>query len=473
MSEENKQKENKTEKVKVNIQGREFELIGKYNKVDYNMGNFDITFDDENKPKISFNLLGAENTDVKVNKVGVHKVFQGGENFINVVTNIFPANNQRISFKIGDFENNIEASSIYLNTGTYVLVDTINFKTSQKISFKIGDVENKDVYATFLVFHANGNVAYISFFPTNSPQKISFKIGDINYQNIEVDSISFYNTTRIKDIYLAQGIRNEFFYKKSKYQLSFQSKEIISFNNNGELSSDCIKNSIYREQEIERQDQQRPLNELKNKTNNLEKQQEKIKKLVEILQENHKVATREDWVFVGLFALIGFYFILNAFCLCFNKVGWWQFPLNFILPDNFDKMSFDYHLHFLNSEHKTFNRYTFLYEILKRAPIIILAILGFKFLQLAFERLRLIGEVEKVQKYLNLAKGDNVDNVKNNLLGIIAIPFFAQNKVKSRFFDRLIDKTSINIGSERESGGVISKEQKEQAVKLTSDDGVC
>ena len=88
-------------------------------------------------------------------------------------------------------------------------------------------------------------------------------------------------------------------------------------------------------------------------------------------------------------------------------------------------------------------------------------ILGFKFLQLAFERLRLIGEVEKVQKYLKLAQGDNVENVKNNLLSIIAIPFVAQKKVKSRFFDRLIDKISINIGGERESGDVISKEQKE------------
>ena len=422
MSEEGK----KEEKITFTIQGKEYELNGKYAKVDDNMGNIDITFDDENKPKLSFNILGTKNTNVEVKKVRVHKVFQGRENFINVVTNIFPANNQRISFKIGDVENkNIEAISIYFDV-TYGCVDRIEFQTS--------------------------------------PQKISFKIGDINYQNIEVKSISFYNLyniTGIKDIHLAEGIRNEFYYKKSKYQLSFQSGEIISFNDNGELSSDCIKNSIYREQEIDIQEQQRPLNELKNKTNNLEKQQEKIKKLVEILQKDRKVATRRDWFFVGLFALIGFYFILNAFCLCFNIVGRWQFPLNFILPDNFDKMSFDYHLCFLNSEHETFNRYTFLYEILKRTPIIILVILGFNFLQLAFERLRLIGEVEKVQKYLQLAQGDNVKNVKNNLLSIIAIPFFAPKKVKSSFFDRLIDKTSINIGSERESGGVVSKDKQD------------
>ena len=93
-----------------------------------------------------------------------------------------------------------------------------------------------------------------------------------------------------------------------------------------------------------------------------------------------------------------------------------------------------------SGDNVSFNKYTFFYEILKRAPIFILVILGFKFLQLAFERLRLIGEVEKVQKYLNLAQGDDVGNVKNNLLGIIAIPFFTHKKQKQPLLDRLVEK---------------------------------
>ena len=67
-------------------------------------------------------------------------------------------------------------------------------------------------------------------------------------------------------------------------------------------------------------------------------------------------------------------------------------------------------------------------------PAIILFIVAFKFLQLAFERIRLVGEVERVQKYLKLT---NDDTTKNKLLKIIALPFFVPKKMKSsvKFLD--------------------------------------
>ena len=223
----------------------------------------------------------------------------------------------------------------------------------------------------------------------------------------------------MENIAISQDIEDYFYYKKKKYKLSFKSGDVILFDAMGNLQDWCIKNSQTRMQKIEEQDR-------------LYKLEEEQKKL----QTNRTVATWIDLLFVLITCGIGFYFILSALGLCFGKPIW---PFNLITPENFDKMCFNYGFSFLNPEHETFNKYTFFDEILKRAPIIILVILGFKFLQLAFKRIELVGEVEKVQKYINLT---NDDTTKNKLLKIIALPFFVPKKMKSSVVAKLKNRGS-------------------------------
>ena len=228
-----------------------------------------------------------------------------------------------------------------------------------------------------------------------------------------MEDLCFYKEGLIQYFVLAEDFKGSFSYNGEKYNLQFDNGEIVLFEVNGELNEKCIKNSIER------------FNEVFGEKITI------LKQAVEKLQTNQTVATWIDLLFVLITCGIGFYFIWSALGLCFGKPIW---PFNLITPENFDKMCFDYRIPFFNTEHENFNKYTFFFEILKRAPIIILVILGFKFLQLAFERIRLVGEVERVQKYIKLT---NDDATKNKLLKIIALPFFVPKKMKSsvKFMD--------------------------------------
>ena len=380
-----------------------------------------ISLSTDSPQKISFKIGDIENKDVYAKSLNFYK--NGNIQSISLSTD----SPQKISFKIGDIVNkDVYASSVHFHTnGNISNIHFLPIDSLQKISFKIGDIENKDVYARSpLIFHANGNISNISF-DTDSPQKISFKIGDIDYE-VFSNWIRLNDNTLLENITIIQDIEDYFYYKKKKYKLSFKSGDNIIFDAMGNLQDWCITNSQTRMQQIEEQDR-------------LYKLEEEQKKL----HESQNLATKEDWKFV---------YRSGAFGLCCVIVALgWRFVepiclllLNWICPE-----CFDYGFLFLNQEnqtlnplHETFNKYTFFYEILKRTPIIILVILGFKFLQLAFERLKLIGEVEKVQKYLKLAQGDNV---KNNLLGIIAVPFFTHKKQKQPLLDRLVDKINIDL----------------------------
>lgn len=316
----------------------------------------------------------------------------------------------------------------------------------QQLKLEIGDIKQTLDVKWEINLYDNGKLkeCYIDK-PTNiechiNGQRLVIKLDNAiakknGFWEKVCDYISFFSDGTLKEATICEDtILNVKFHGKD-YDLPFKNGDAIIFNDNKELSQSCIDKSSERSSIV-----------YDERLSKLEKSQEKTKQEVRKLQEDQNLATKEDWKFIKRCTFIGFYFILNAFCLCFNKVGWWQFPLNFILPENFDKMCFDYRIPFFNTEHENFNKYTFFYEILKRAPIIILIILGFKFLQLAFERIRLVGEVEKVQKYLKLAQGDNV---KNNLLGIIAVPFFTHKKQKQPLLDRLVDKIHIDIDKEK------------------------
>ena len=288
-------------------------------------------------------------------------------------------------------------------------VSSIYFKEPQLISFKIGDVENRDKQVSRIGFYKNGNLRFISF---KKQPLIIFKIRNIYYR-VKMEDLCFYKEGLIQYFVLAEDFKGSFSYNGEKYNLQFDNGEIVLFEVNGELNEKCIKNSIER------------FNEVFGEKITI------LKQAVEKLQINHNIANVWDWVFVLITCGIGFYFILSALGLCFGKP---ICPFNLITPENFDKMCFNYGFSFLNPEHETFNKYTFFYEILKRVPIIILVILGFKFLQLAFKRIELVGEVERVQKYIKLT---NDDTTKNKLLKIIALPFFVPKKMKSsvKFLD--------------------------------------
>ena len=332
----------------------------------------------------------------------------------------------------------IEGSYCYFHSNGNLLSTQLQ-NEAQQLKLEIGDIKQTLDVKLEIYLYDNGKleVCYIDK-PTDiecyiNGKKIVIKLDNYFdkktgfFENIR-NGIFFFPDGTLKEAKICEDINLNVKFHGKDYNLPFKNGDEIIFNDNKELSQACIDNSPERSAVV-----------YDERLNKLEESQKQTNQEVRELQK--KVATRGDWVFVAVSIFISaccFYFALWLLTIQDNSM---------VLKPFADTVSF--------------NKYTFFYEILKRTPIFISLILGFKFLQLAFERLRLIGDVEKVKKYLNLAKGDNVDNVKNNLLSIIAIPFFAQNKVKSRFFDRLIDKISINIGSERENSGVISKEQKE------------
>ena len=489
MSEEEK----KEEKITFTIQGKKYEFTSdQYKKDDYGY-NFntpqEISFkigDIDNvlyidkycnneyreyeelicsaESTISFEIGGVLNENVKIEQITIHYSYSmdGSSKYIDSDYYLsFDKERQEISFNIGDIPNkNVKVTGISVDHRTYIVnkVDMGHW-CDDEVSFKVCDVLNVAKNVEKVEFNNINDDVCVYFVGGSNVELINFKIRDIHYY-FYIKRIEWsIKSGLIKEIQLSdawnkkQGIEYEYFYyNDKKYKLNFKGGETIKFNKYGQLTLETINSSPTRKQQIEEQD----------RIYNLENTTKKLENTTKNLENKHSVATIWDCLFVLITGFIGGGCLIFALGLCFFGKPICLLLLNWICPE-----CFDYGFLFLNQEnqtlnplHETFNKYTFFYEILKRTPIIILVILGFKFLQLAFERLRLIGEVEKVQKYLNLAKGDNVNNVKNNLLSTIAIPFFAPKKVKSSFFDGLIDKISINIGSEREGGGVVSEDKQ-------------
>ena len=364
---------------------------------------------------------------------------------------------------IGFFENGHVKSCHFTNKNDRIIVNIA--KKRQAIHIYRDKIDN----TSYCSFHNNGNLNYTRI-NEDEPQTLILEIGDIEQtidvkweiyfyddgklnktyidkpSDIEVyinnkkillkldnssskpngflekicDFICFFPDGTLKEAKICEDITLNVKFHGKDYDLPFKSGDDIIFTDNKELSQSCIDKSPERSAIVYAE-----------RLNKLEKSQEKTKQEVKELQINRNIANVWDWIFVLITCGIGFYFILSALGLCFGKPIW---PFNLITPENFDKMCFNYGFSFLNPEHETFNKYTFFFEILKRAPIIILVILGFKFLQLAFKRIELVGEVEKVQKYINLT---NDDTTKNKLLKIIALPFFVPKKMKSsvKFMD--------------------------------------
>ncbi|MBQ7552395.1 MAG: hypothetical protein IJT15_03020 [Rickettsiales bacterium] len=383
---------------------------------------------------ISFEIGGVLNENVKIEQITIHYSYSmdGSSKYIDSDYYLyFDKERQEISFNIGDIPNtNVKVAGISVDHRTYIVnkVD-MGYLCDDEVSFKVGGVLNVVKKVEKVEFnHINDDVC-VYFIDGSNAEQINFKIRDINYCFYLKHIKWSIKSGLIKEIQLSNewskkpGIEYEtFYYNDKKYKLNFKGGETIKFNKYGQLTLETIGSSQTRMNQIEEQD----------RIYNLEKKQ--------------VVVMKQDRWFIGITGGIGLLLVAFALGLCV------------FLPKNFDKMSFVYLLSFLDPLHETFNKYTFFYEVLKRAPIIILTILGFKFLQLAFERLRLIGKVEQVRNYIALTADDDT---KKQLLKTIAIPFFAPKKVKSRFFDRLIDKTSINIGGEQKSGGVINKKQEQ------------
>ena len=233
---------------------------------------------------------------------------------------------------------------------------------------------------------------------SNQKQEITFKIKNIEY-NIKISYIYFNQDGTLKTltVYNLEPYTGDFFYEGKKYNLTFNNGESISFKPNGELDESCINNSIERYNKI-----------FGDRLSNLEKEQNNMKK-------NQKIVKISDIVLIVIYIGISFALL--------STIIWWH-PT---LTDNVIKFKND--------------KYIFLYEIFKRSPTIIMVVVGFKFLQLAFERIRIVGEVEKVNKFIKLTDDKNI---KNKLLEKIAIPFFSPKKIKNVFFEKLTDDISID-----------------------------
>ena len=178
------------------------------------------------------------------------------------------------------------------------------------------------------------------------------------------------------------------------YDLPFKNGDDIIFNDNKELSQSCIDKSPERSAIV------------------YAERLKAVEAKTEKLEEKHKIITRSDiWLTLLWFALSLVFLLLG-----FSKLSKIEFGGGDFI------------------EYDDYNKYVFLYEILKRMPAIILFVVAFKFLQLAFKRIELVGEVERVQKYVKLT---NDDTTKNKLLKIIALPFFTKKKMKSSVVAKL------------------------------------
>lgn len=337
----------------------------------------------------------------------------------------------KIDIKIGENVKDLECEVIEV-VYCYLTPDCRRVKT--KDGLEIGFFSKTGV-VKYIYFHNGGRDIYVETISRQPVKVTGFKnidkYGDYLPSYTE---ILFFSDRTLKAAKIREDVNLNIEFYGRNYDLPFKNGDEIIFNDNRQLSQKCIDESSERSNIV-----------CAKRLDDLEKSQEKTKQEVKKLQTNQKIATWGDWLFVLITCGIGFDFIFSALGFCFGKRIW---PFNWITPENFDKMCFNYGFSFLNPEHETFNKYTFFFEILKRAPIIILIILGFKFLQLAFERIRLVGEVERVQKYIKLT---NDDTTKNKLLKIIALPFFTKKKMKSsvKFLD---DFRSVILEKEENKG---------------------
>ena len=273
---------------------------------------------------------------------------------------------------------------LYVDEGGNIL--EISFEPDEKLTFNIEGIKNKNKKVDRIHFNENGNVCALFL---EYCDIITFKIKNIEY-NIKVVIISFNQDGTLTSLTGCEQYEGDFFYEGKKYNLTFNDRETISFKPNGELDESCIKNSVERYNKIFVAD----------RLNNIE--------------EERKVIDKVDIVLIVLYLAVS----LALFC----GVIFWHptFPDCIIFKQD---------------------KYKFLYEIFRKSPTIIIAIVGFRFIQLAFERIKIIGEVEKVKKFIELTKDENI---KNKLLEKIAIPFFSPKKIKNVFFEKLTDDILID-----------------------------
>lgn len=229
------------------------------------------------------------------------------------------------------------------------------------------------------------------------------KYGDFRPSYTE---ILFFSDRTLKAAEIRKDVNLNIEFYGRNYDLPFKNGDEIIFNDKRQLSQKCIDESSERSNIV-----------CAKRLDDLEKSQEKTKQEVKELQTNQKIATLGDWGFVVVCIAIS----IGLLCFAYLYEPMIGDPVSFV------------------RKNPDINKYVFLFEILKRTPIIVLFLLAFKFLQLAFERIRLIGEVERVQKYVKLT---NDDTTKNKLLKIIALPFFTKKKMKSSVVAKLQDRGS-------------------------------
>ncbi len=262
------------------------------------------------------------------------------------------------------------------------------------------------------------NLEYFSEQDNNNLKKISF---NANGQNIVIcgqkvnikEFVSFYPNCSLKCTKLAGYYEIDVDYDGENYRLPFKPDDLIYFDENGKVSKKCIEESQERLLIVQRTESKI----MRSKIEDLEGKDKEKRESIDYLRKKTKVTTTTDIL------LILVLFVLSGICF-----SWGLSKLSEIEFGGGEFIEYD-----------DYNRYTFLYEILKRMPAIILFVVAFKFLQLAFERIRFVGEVERVQKYIKLT---NDDTTKNKLLKIIALPFFTKKKMKSSVVAKLQDRRS-------------------------------
>ena len=234
----------------------------------------------------------------------------------------------------------------------------------------------------------------------------------INFNNskIEVSWIEFFSNGAFKRIRSVKSQKiNASYNGQMYYDLPIKENETIYFTASGEIKDTCIEDSPERSAIV------------------YAERLKAVEAKTEKLEEKQKVIIWND------IAITLLWFSLSLTYLC-----WGLSKLSKIEFGGGEFIAYD-----------DYNKYTFLYELLKRIPAIILFVVAFKFLQFAFERIRLVGEVERVQKYIKLT---NDGTTKNKLLKIIALPFFTKKKMRSSVVAKLQDrKSSVALEGKEET----------------------
>jgi len=297
----------------------------------------------------------------------------------------------KIDIKIGENVKNLECEVIEV-VYCYLTPDCRRIKTTDglEIGFfsKTGVVE-------YIYFHKDRRDIEVETIGRQPVKVTGFtnidKYGDYRPGYTE---ILFFSNRTLKAAKIREDVNLNIEFYGRNYDLPFKNGDEIIFNDNRQLSQKCIDESSKRSAIVYAE----RLKVVEAKTEKLEEKQKKI-------------TWSDIWLTLLWFALSLVFLLLGFSKLSKIEFGGGEFI-----------------------EYDDYNKYTFLYEILKRMPAIILFVVAFKFLQLAFERIRLLGEVERVQKYIKLT---NDDTTKNKLLKIIALPFFVPKKMKSsvKFLD--------------------------------------